>query len=125
MSAGGAGGVAVGVGMRPGAESAGVLAAVRIVVGEMAIGCLATVDRRAGEPGLIAAAAELGVPIVAFTAEQLAAAVVPNPSFRTAEAIGTASVAEAAALLAAGTDRLAVDKCVVGGITVAAAVIEG
>lgn len=120
-----AGELAVGVGMRPGAGAADIVAAVRNVVGEGVIGCLATVDRRAAEPGVIGAAARLGVPVVGFTAEELAAVVVPNPSLRTTEALGTPSVAEAAALLAAGSDQLVVGKCVVGGITVAVAIVRG
>ncbi|MCU1640083.1 MAG: cobalamin biosynthesis protein [Nocardia sp.] len=116
--------LAVGVGMRSGAMASAIVQAVRVMAGGAVIGCLATVDRRAREPELVAAAAELGVPLAVFTAAELAAVTVPNPSPRAAEAIGTPSVAEAAALLASGSDQLVGAKQVIGGITVAAAVIR-
>ncbi|WP_280335032.1 cobalamin biosynthesis protein [Nocardia wallacei] len=109
------------MGFRPGAEAAVIVAAVREVVGGRWLRCLATVERRAGEQGLIGAAEELGVAIVAFPAERLAAVQVPNPLCRTATAVGTPSVAEAAALCAAADGELLVPKRVLRGITVALA----
>ena len=44
----------------------------------------------------------LGLPVLVFDDERLAAVAVANPSERVAAAVSTASVAEAAALLAAG-----------------------
>ncbi|WP_234439478.1 cobalamin biosynthesis protein, partial [Streptomyces viridochromogenes] len=66
---------------------------------------LATLDARAAEPGIVGAAAALGVPVRGFAAGELAAVSVPHPSALPLAATGTASVAEAAALLsaAAGT----------------------
>ncbi|QIS05150.1 cobalamin biosynthesis protein [Nocardia brasiliensis] len=93
----------VGLGLRPGTPADLIVRVVREIVGENTINCLATLDRRAAEASVRAAAAELGVPIRAFTATELAKVTVPNPTSRTATAIGTPSVAEAAALLAAGT----------------------
>ncbi|MBF6329448.1 cobalamin biosynthesis protein [Nocardia transvalensis] len=113
--------VIVGLGFRPGASAESILAAVRDAVNPCRIRCLATVDRRATEPGLRAAAADLAVPIVAYTSEELASVEVPNPAARTAAALGTPSVAEAAALRAAPTGELIASKRVVGGITVAVA----
>ncbi|PZG83979.1 precorrin-3B C(17)-methyltransferase, partial [Streptomyces sp. NTH33] len=66
------------------------------------VSCLATVDAKAKEPGLVAAAGRLGVPLVTYSAEQLAAVDVPNPSAAPLAAVGTPSVAEAAALLGGG-----------------------
>ncbi|MFJ8196273.1 precorrin-3B C(17)-methyltransferase [Streptomyces sp. NPDC096152] len=63
---------------------------------------LATVDAKAGEPGIVAAAERLGVPLVTYTAEELAAVEVPNPSDAPLAAVGTPSVAEAAALARGG-----------------------
>ncbi|XIE78043.1 cobalamin biosynthesis protein [Streptomyces sp. SBR177] len=67
---------------------------------------VATLDVRAGEPGIAGAAALLGpgpgVPVRAFGSEELAAVAVPHPSAVPLAAAGTASVAEAAALRAAG-----------------------
>ncbi|MEV7129564.1 precorrin-3B C(17)-methyltransferase [Streptomyces sp. NPDC093260] len=69
---------------------------------------LATVDAKSGEPGIVGAAGRLGVPLVTYTAEELAAVVVPNPSGAPLAAVGTPSVAEAAAL--AGGGELLVPK---------------
>ncbi|WP_326669723.1 precorrin-3B C(17)-methyltransferase [Streptomyces canus] len=63
---------------------------------------LATVDAKAQEPGIVAAAERLGVPLVTHSAEELAAVEVPNPSDAPLAAVGTPSVAEAAALIGGG-----------------------
>ncbi|MGH3309259.1 MAG: precorrin-3B C(17)-methyltransferase [Streptomyces sp.] len=63
---------------------------------------LATVDAKAGEPGLLAAADRLRVPLRTYPAEVLAGIEVPNPSDAPRAAVGTPSVAEAAALAVAG-----------------------
>ncbi|MFE5888417.1 precorrin-3B C(17)-methyltransferase [Streptomyces sp. NPDC056468] len=63
---------------------------------------LATVDAKADEPGIVAAAERLGVPVVTHSAEQLAGVEVPNPSDAPLAAVGTPSVAEAAALMRGG-----------------------
>jgi cobalt-precorrin 5A hydrolase/precorrin-3B C17-methyltransferase len=79
---------------------------------------VATIDRRANDP----AVAALGLPVRAFTAEALAGVAVPSPSAVVAAAVSTPSVAEAAALLAAGTGaELVVDKRVSPHATVAVA----
>jgi cobalt-precorrin 5A hydrolase/precorrin-3B C17-methyltransferase len=59
---------------------------------------VATIDRRATEPAILA----LARPIRAFPAWELAAIEVPTPSETVRAAVGTPSVCEAAALLAAG-----------------------
>jgi cobalt-precorrin 5A hydrolase/precorrin-3B C17-methyltransferase len=63
---------------------------------------LATVDAKADEQGIVEAAARLGVPLVTYSAEELAAVDVPNPSDAPLTAVGTPSVAEAAALVRGG-----------------------
>ena len=63
---------------------------------------LATVTAKAAEPGLTGAARALGVPLRSYPAEALAAVRGPEPSAAADAAVGTPSVAEAAALLAAG-----------------------
>ncbi|MFI9116888.1 Rv2231c family pyridoxal phosphate-dependent protein CobC [Streptomyces venezuelae] len=73
-------------------------------LGRAGVRSLGTLDARAAEPGLVAAAAVLGVPLRGFTAGELAAVPVPHPSELPLAATGTASVAEAAALLAAAGD---------------------
>ncbi len=62
---------------------------------------VATVDLKQDEPGLLAAVADRGWSLVTFPATALAEVNVPNPSETVRAAVGTPSVAEAAALLAA------------------------
>lgn len=69
---------------------------------ELAVAGLASIDRKGDEPALLALAADRGWPLKLFGSEALAAQPVPNPSAAVAQEMGTASVAEAAALLAAG-----------------------
>ena len=66
------------------------------------VGCVATIDRKAAEPAIVELAAVLGVGLRVFPAERLAGQPVPNPSAVVAAAVGTPSVAEAAALAGAG-----------------------
>ncbi|WP_431784103.1 cobalamin biosynthesis protein [Streptomyces chumphonensis] len=99
--------VTVGIGARRGAAAEEVLAVVaaalwRVGLPAGAVECLATVEARAAEPGLVAAAGRLGVPLRGHSAAALAEVPVPNPSALPAAALGTPSVAEAAALLGAG-----------------------
>lgn len=71
----------------------------------------ATADLKADEAGLLAAVKERGWPLTTFPAAALAEVTVPNPSPAVRAAVGTPSVAEAAALLAAGPGaHLAVTK---------------
>ncbi|GAB3317547.1 hypothetical protein GCM10027451_35520 [Geodermatophilus aquaeductus] len=112
--------VTVGVGAVPGVSAGEVLAAVDAVLPAGArVTALATLDARAAEPGLAGAAAARGWPLTGHAAAVLAAVPVPTPSARVAAAVGTASVAEAAALL--GGARLVVGKTVHGRVTVAVA----
>ena len=69
------------------------------------VGCVATVDRKAGEPAIVELAAALGVGLRCLPARLLAGTPVPNPSPVVEAAVGTPSVAEAAALAAAGAGR--------------------
>ncbi|MEU7629101.1 cobalamin biosynthesis protein [Nocardia sp. NPDC049220] len=110
----------VGIGLRPGTSADRISAALREILYDSTIRCLATLDRRAGEPGLRAVAAELGVPIKSYSAAVLAAVDVPNPGSRTFAAVATSSVAEAAAVLAADGAALVVPKRIVRGVVIAA-----
>ncbi len=82
---------------------------------------LATVAAKAASSALLTAAHELNVPIVSFAPDVLARVQVPSPSPRVENAVGTASVAEAAAILASGGGRLVLAKTARDGVTVAAA----
>jgi pyridoxal 5'-phosphate synthase glutaminase subunit Pdx2 len=70
------------------------------VEGTIAAG-LASVTLKGDEPALLALAEQRGWPLRLYAAERLAAVPVPNPSEAVAREVGTASVAEAAARLAA------------------------
>lgn len=97
----------VGVGASKGAPVEEVLALVEDALREAGLSAaslaeLATVDAKAGEPGIVEAARRLGVPLVTHGAAELARVEVPNPSDAPLDAVGTPSVAEAAALLGGG-----------------------
>jgi cobalt-precorrin 5A hydrolase/precorrin-3B C17-methyltransferase len=70
----------------------------------------ASIDLKADEPALIALGASQRRPLTFFAAEELAAVSAPNPSEVVRRAVGTPSVAEAAALLGANAPRLLVEK---------------
>ncbi|PWR13864.1 precorrin-3B C(17)-methyltransferase [Micromonospora acroterricola] len=61
--------------------------------------CLASADVKADEAGILSTADAHGVPLVTWSATELAAVDVPHPSEVVRAAVGTPSVAEAAALL--------------------------
>ena len=108
-------GLVVGAGCSRGCPAEELLALIGAVLDEAgahpdAVRALATVDRRAHEPGMVAAARHHGWPLVTHAAPALSAAAVPTPSAVVASHVGTASVAEAAALLSAGGDTLLVTK---------------
>nr|WP_247204354.1 cobalamin biosynthesis protein [Streptomyces sp. AgN23]WTB08655.1 cobalamin biosynthesis protein [Streptomyces antimycoticus] len=97
----------VGVGASRGVSVGEVIGLVETVLAEAGLSPsgvaeLATVEAKAGETGLLMAAERLGVPLCGYPAAALAAVEVPNPSAVPLAAVGTAGVAEAAALLAAG-----------------------
>ncbi len=97
----------VGVGASKGAPVDEVLALVQGALADAglsvaSVAALATVDAKAGEPGIVGAAERLGVPVVTYSAEELAVVDVPNPSDAPLAAVGTPSVAEAAALVGGG-----------------------
>jgi cobalamin biosynthesis protein CbiG len=128
--------IAIGFGCRRGASAATIAALVEDVL------CAApphgqakifTIARKAEEEGLRAAAASLGLPIVALDETEFAArqdefcARGATPSEKTREKTGFASVAEAAALMGAGPSaRLILRRRARDGTTCAvAAVLSG
>ncbi len=117
--------VAVGVGCSSGATAAEVedVIAAALAAGDGALphppDVVATVDRRAGHAAIPAGA-------VTFPAGLLGQMPVPSPSEAVARAVGTPSVAEAAALLGAGPGaRLVVPKHKAATATAAVAVAPG
>lgn len=71
---------------------------------------IATVDRKANEVGLLDYCRESGLFLKTYRPERLNSVVVARPSRSVSELVGTASVAEAAALCAAQTKILLVPK---------------
>jgi cobalamin biosynthesis protein CbiG len=108
--------IVVGVGASRGAPADEVYALIERVLAEASlppscVAALATVDAKADEPGIVEAARRLGgVPVVTYDAETLAAITVPTPSNAPLTAVGTPSVAEAAALASAPGGELLVRK---------------
>ena len=85
-----------------------------------AVAGVASLDRKSDEPGLVGLCQQRKWPLKVFTAARLAAVPVPNGSPMVARQVGTPSVAEAAALAAAGDAaetgaRLLAPKTVVHG----------
>jgi cobalt-precorrin 5A hydrolase len=66
---------------------------------------IASIDLKAGEPAMQQLAEQQGWTIHFYTAQELAEVDVPNPSETVRKHTGTPSVSEAAALLAARTDK--------------------
>jgi len=82
---------------------------------------VATIDKRQEHPAVVEVARKLGARLVTFSPEQLERVCVPNPSVEVRRAVGTASVAEAAAVLASSGGKLLVTKRVFGPVTLAVA----
>ena len=90
-----------------------------------AIAGLATIELKADETGILDLATAYNYPLKIYPAEELNQVTVPNPSSVVAQAVGTASVAEASALQAAGSSELLVSKQIwkseAGAVTLAIA----
>jgi cobalt-precorrin 5A hydrolase len=119
--------IVVGVGARAGVPIADLRTAVDSVLSEAGLAdsdvrILATIERRAAEHAVREMAREKGWELAPLTATQLARQDVPHSSDAVRAAVGTGSVAEAAALAAAGSgSRLMVPKRVFPTVTVAIA----
>jgi cobalt-precorrin 5A hydrolase / precorrin-3B C17-methyltransferase len=107
----------LGIGASRGAPESEIASLVETALGAAGLAAesvrgIATIDVKASEPGLVAFADRRNLPITAYPAAALARVEVPNPSETVRQAVGTPSVAEAAALLAAGSpgDTLVVPK---------------
>ncbi|MFE4603870.1 cobalamin biosynthesis protein [Kitasatospora indigofera] len=116
--------VGVGAGRAAGEQEVGALVLTALAeagLSPQAVARISTLESRTEHPAIRRAARMLGVPVVGHSAAELAAVRVPHPS-RTAElAVGTPSVAEAAALLDAPGGELVVPKRKSAAATVAVA----
>ncbi len=118
----------VGLGSSRGVRVAAVWSALRSAVVDLSdITAFSTIDRRRDEPGLLAVIREHGAPLHCYPAAELDAVDVPHPSEGVRGHVGTRSVAEAAALLAArelGGGSLVVPKLRGEHVTVAVAALD-
>lgn len=122
-----------GVGCRRGVSAEEIEAAIRVALARLAaagetqtpcLGALATLAEKAGEPGLGEAARRLAVPLIACSPEEIRRVSdrVVTRSARVEAAVGVPSVAEAAALVAAGVGaRLRVARVTAARVTCAIA----
>jgi precorrin-4/cobalt-precorrin-4 C11-methyltransferase len=119
--------VVVGIGAEKGVPAAAFDAALHATLHDFGltpehVRAIATLDRRAAEEGFRLWVTQRGWPVLAYTAEQLAAIqTTPTPSVIVTPAIEIAGVCEPAALLASGTQTLLVPKQKHGRVTVAMA----
>lgn len=116
----------VGIGCERGTDKALIDYAVETVTRENhlaieAVVGVATLDLKADEVGLLEFVRERDWPLQCFSAQQLKVIAVPNPSAVVENAVGTPSVSEAAAMLAASTEA---EKPVVASLRVKKKVIK-
>lgn len=112
--------IAAGIGLRAAATAADLAAALARLPARP--DCLALPEDKAGHPAL----AGLALPVVAVPLPLLRAQAAPTPSPRQPARYGGASVAEAAALAAAGRGaRLILPRCIAPGGRVTLALAEG
>jgi cobalt-precorrin 5A hydrolase len=124
--------IVAGIGCRKGASQAEVEAALDSALTQAkqpreSLRLIATSDGKASEPGIVAAAEARGVPLVRVTPAELEAAGsrTQSSSPRVKEMFGVPSVAEAAALAAAGSKaKLILPRIAVGPVTCALADME-
>lgn len=118
----------VGLGSSRGVRADAVWTLLRAGVGDLSqITAFATIDRRRAEPGLLAVVSAHGAPLRCYPAAVLDTVAVPHPSEPVRGHVGTGSVAEAAALLAArdlGGGSLIVPKLRGEHVTVAVAALD-
>ncbi|MFD0279875.1 cobalamin biosynthesis protein [Kitasatospora sp. NPDC127111] len=121
-----AGDLVVGVGLREATAPPEVTRLIHRVLAEAgldhgSLARLATLAGKGDHPAVRRAATLLGLPVDEHTAEELTAVTVPNPSVAVGAAVGTTSVAEAAALASAPGGAIVVPKQKSATVTVAVA----
>ncbi|WP_027555407.1 cobalamin biosynthesis protein [Bradyrhizobium sp. Cp5.3] len=115
-----------GLGFRKDVSLASLREALVAAGGPAGLAAVATVSDKADAEALKLLARECGVPIKAVPADVLARIITPTQSKLVAEKFGTGSVAEAAALAAAGSRaRLIATRAVSRDGTATAAIAEG
>jgi cobalt-precorrin 5A hydrolase len=96
----------------------------RLFLSVRSVRCVGTAEAKRDEPGLVAFAEAIGVPLVTYPSSELNCVETPSPPSEYAlAAIGAAGVAEPAALLASGGGTLLMKKLKSGNVTLAIAEI--
>lgn len=121
--------IAAGIGLKSGTEEAAIRACLEAALSRLdltvaSLAALATTAERAAEPGLAGLAARLGLPLIAIpqNALQQAGTGCATRSERVVTLHGVGSVAEAAALAAAGIGAsLVLPRLILGPVTCALA----
>jgi len=118
--------LAVGIGCNSGTTAYEIEGLVKKVFDEhnlslLSVRVLATIDLKAGEPGLIDFAGKSGIKIVTFTPDELNRVQGIEKSETVFKATGAFAVSEAAALIASGAGALIVRKQKAGNVTLAIA----
>jgi cobalt-precorrin 5A hydrolase len=124
--------IVAGIGCRRGTSAPDIEAAIRAALAQAGVGAdaldaIATIAAKHDEAGVVAAAASLGVNVVLIPDAELetVSARTETKSERVLALIGVPSVAEAAALVAAGPSaRLISPRLVLGAATCALAISE-
>ena len=116
----------LGIGCRRGISKEAVARAVTTVLEEQgiypaAIGCAASIDLKAREPGLLDYCREMGLPIRFYPAQTLQAVPGCFPASEFVKSVtGVDNVCQRAALV--GAEKTIVEKCAIDGVTVSLAV---
>lgn len=112
--------VVVGIGARAGVDAAEIERAISAVLRpDWSIEAIASIDRKADL--VTAVASSMQVRGITYSAVELSAVSTTCASQRVLDAVGSASVAEAAALLAGAAQRLVIPRSVQGAAVVAVA----
>ena len=117
----------IGIGCRRGAKAPEIVGLIlnsleQLELSPASIAGIASADVKQHEPGLIAAAEELGVPLQFFTVKELDTVPVTSPSPKAQEMFGVDGVCEPAAMLSAGENAvLRLPKLASQGVTIAIA----
>ncbi|OGU06764.1 MAG: cobalt-precorrin 5A hydrolase [Geobacteraceae bacterium GWC2_55_20] len=97
----------------------------RIFLSTKSVFCIASADAKSDEPGLLEYAARLEVPLRCYSGDELNRVPFPSPpSAHVLAAVGSGGVAEPAAILASGGNRLLLKKVKSENVTLAVAELK-
>ena len=120
--------VTIGIGCNYGTEAREIEAAIKETLNELRLSIksvrnLATIDRKANEPGLLEVCRRFGWPLAAYSAEELNQIPVPHPSEVVYRYVGAWGVCEPAARLSSGAANWWLEKKKTGNVTLSVCLI--